>query len=150
MEIAGMTPDDYLAIVGDLASYWESDRTRHLHHPMFVREFADSAFVAREAQTIVGYLMGFRSQVEPVGYIHLVAVHQNRRGTGIARELYKRFAASVVDHDVAVLRAITTEANTASVAFHRSLGFVPRLVSDYSGRHQDRIVMECPLDHLVA
>lgn len=145
-----MTPDDYVAIVEDLASYWESERTRHLHHPMFVREFADSAFVAREAETIVGYLMGFRSQVEPVGYIHLVAVRQSHRGVGVARELYKRFAASVVDHDVAGLRAVTTEANTASIAFHRSLGFVPRLVPDYSGRLHDRIVMECPLDRLVA
>lgn len=149
MDIAGMTPDDYVAIVEDLAIYWGGNRTRHLHHPMFAREFADSAFVAREAQTIVGYLMGFRAQVEPVGYVHLVAVRQNRRGVGIARQLYGRFAASVVDHDVTGLRAITTEANTTSIDFHRSLGFVPRLVSDYSGRHQDRIVMECPLDQLV-
>lgn len=89
-----MTPDDHAAIVGDLTSFWDSDRTRHLHHPMFAREFAVSA-------------------------------------------------ASVVEHGLVGLKAITTPANTASLEFHRALGFVDRLVTDYSGPAQDRIVMEC-------
>lgn len=138
-----MTPDDYAAIVGDLTSFWDSDRTRHLHHPMFAREFADSAFVVREGRVLVGYLMGLRSQTEPIGYVHLVAVRSSHRGTGIARKLYEHFAASVQQHGVTGLKAITTPANTASVQFHRALGFVGRLVPDYSGPGEDRILMEC-------
>jgi GNAT superfamily N-acetyltransferase len=108
MKIVGMTPDDYAAIVEDLASYWGSDRTRHLHHPMFVREFADSAFVARDAEQLVGYLMGFRSQVQPVGYIHLVAVRRDHRETGVARQLYRAFATAIGNHGAGGLKVITT------------------------------------------
>lgn len=143
-----MTLDDYAAVVGDLTSFWDSDRTRHLHHPMFAREFADSAFVVRESRMLVGYLMGLRSQTGPVGYVHLVAVRSSHRGLGIARELYEHFAASVGEHGVTGLKAITPPANTASVAFHRALGFADRLVRDYSGPGQDRIVMECDVHAL--
>lgn len=143
-----MTPDDHAAIVGDLTSFWDSGRTRPLHHPMFAREFADSALVVRDGQVLVGYLMGLRSQTQPLGYVHLVAVRRGHRGRGIARDLYGHFAASVVEHGLIGLKAITTPANTASVEFHRALGFVDRLVTDYSGPGQDRIVMECDVHAL--
>lgn len=145
-----MTPGDYAAIVGDLTSFWDSDRTRHLHHPMFAREFADSAFVVRDATLLAGYLMGFRSQTGPLGYVHLVAVRRSHRGMGIARALYEHFAASVRGHGVTGLKAITTPGNTASVEFHRALGFVDRLVADYSGPGQDRVLMECDVHTLAA
>jgi hypothetical protein len=43
MTIERCTLEDYVQILSNLTEFWGSERTRGLHHPMFVREFGDSA-----------------------------------------------------------------------------------------------------------
>ena len=51
---------DLAEILEDFPRFW-GDRAgpRALHHPMFVIEFGDTAFVARRDGQILAYLLGF-------------------------------------------------------------------------------------------
>ncbi|GIF72660.1 GNAT family N-acetyltransferase [Asanoa siamensis] len=131
------TPRDLAEILADLPSYWGDRDVRHLHHPMFVREFGDTAFVSGDVD---GYLFGFVAPAH-IGYIHAVAVHRRRRGTGVGRHLHTAFAAAARARGATRLKAITGPANAESIQFHERIGFKADLVTDYSGPGQDRVVL---------
>jgi ribosomal protein S18 acetylase RimI-like enzyme len=126
--------------------FWgDRELPRHLHHPMFVHEFGDTAFVARSrGGAIVGYLLGFAAPTGD-GYIHLVAVRDDARGLGLARRLYKTFGAAARARGAVGLKAISNPGNEGSIAFHRRLGFEMTLVEDYGGAGRPRVVMRRPL-----
>jgi GNAT superfamily N-acetyltransferase len=67
------------------------------------------------------------------------------RGTGCGRALYDAFAAAAAAQGADRLKAITSVANTGSVAFHRRLGFEVRQVDDYDGPGTPMMVMTRPL-----
>jgi GNAT superfamily N-acetyltransferase len=149
MNITQCTKTDYDQLVSELADFWGHDRNRSLHHPMFVNEFRDSAYVIRDHEKVVAYLLGFVAQAEPIGYVHLVAVRRSHRQFGLARQLYDHFAAFAVSRGCTGLKAITAPENAGSIRFHQSLGFnlegtpnadgVP-VVKDYAGPGLDRVV----------
>lgn len=133
-------------ILRNYQRFWgDRELPRNLHHPMFVYEFGDTAFVARRADgDIVGYLLGF---VAPTGdgYIHFVAVRDDARKLGLARRLYERFTSAARERGAVSLKAVSSPANEGSVAFHRRLGFEQTLVEDYGGAGRPRVVMRRPL-----
>lgn len=143
MTIGRALEGDLGEILGDYECFWGDDTLlRLLHHPMFVYEFGDTAFVARQpGGQIVGYLLGF---VAPTGdgYIHLVAVRDDARGRGLARQLYEVFAAAARERGATALKAITSPQNEASILFHRKMGFEMAPVDDdYGGSGRARIIM---------
>jgi GNAT superfamily N-acetyltransferase len=149
MHITGCTKHDYDQIVSALADFWGHDRNRALHHPMFVNEFVDCAFVIRHQETVVAYLFGFIAHAGPVAYVHLVAVRPSHRHLGLARQLYEHFTDVAVSRRCTQLRAITNPENAGSIRFHQSLGFhlegVPNaegvpVIKDYGGPGVDRVV----------
>jgi GNAT superfamily N-acetyltransferase len=123
MEIARCTHRDFLEILTDLEDFWGTDRAGAVHHPMFVHEFADTAWVVREDGRVIAYLFGLWSQAEPIGYIHLVAVRRSHQGRGIGNWLYERFEELARERGCTALKAITPPINADSIAFHRRLGF---------------------------
>jgi GNAT superfamily N-acetyltransferase len=123
VELEHCTRDDFLTILVDLEDFWGTDRARAVHHPMFVHEFADTAWVIREGGQIIAYLFALWSQTEPVGYIHLVGVRRSHRRRGIGRFLYEHFERLARERGCIALKAITPPVNTNSVEFHRHLGF---------------------------
>jgi ribosomal protein S18 acetylase RimI-like enzyme len=144
---------DLAGIMRDFDRFWGDslhvnlDMLRHFHHPMFFREFADTAFVARRAPQatddgeISGYLLGF---VAPTGdgYIHIVAVRDDARGLGLGRRLYEAFTAAALERGATGLKALTSSVNERSIAFHRRMGFTEMtLDEDYAGSGRARIVM---------
>ncbi len=144
---------DLAEILRHFERFWgdhpHADLLRHLHHPMFFREFADTAFTARRAvggdDQIAGYLLGF---VAPTGdgYIHFVAVRDDARGLGLGRRLYETFTAAAVERGATALKAITSPGNEGSTAFHRRMGFTQMtLEEDYAGSGRTRIIMRRPL-----
>jgi GNAT superfamily N-acetyltransferase len=157
MELDLCTHQDFLDILADLEDFWgsASERARRVHHPMFVHEFGDTAWVVREDGRVIAYLFAFWSQTEPTGYIHLVAVRRDHQGRGIGRWLYEQFEARARARGCSKLKALTAPVNTESIAFHRRLGFtllgepneedVP-VVSDYLGPGEPRVVFEKHLD----
>ncbi|GIF67900.1 hypothetical protein Ais01nite_59350 [Asanoa ishikariensis] len=136
-ELRRATPTDLAAILADLPAYWGDRDVRHLHHPMFVREFGDTAFVSGDVD---GYLFGFVAPAH-VGYIHAVAVHERSRGSGLGRHLHAAFAAAARARGATRLKAITGAANADSIGFHERIGFTACLIPDYSGPGQDRVVL---------
>jgi GNAT superfamily N-acetyltransferase len=148
VDIQRCTKADFDFILEHLAEFWGSDRTLSLHHPIFLHEFGDTAYVIRNANSVNAYLFGLFSQTEPTAYVHLVGVHESARRQGLARRLYEHFATVALDHGCTELKAITTFANRQSLAFHHSIGMDPAgdgesadVTKDYAGPGQDRVVM---------
>jgi len=151
VELDRCTHQDFLDILTDLEDFWGSDRARPVHHPMFVHEFGDTAWVVREDDRVLAYLFGFWSQTEPIGYIHLVAVRRSHHRRGIGRWLYEQFEARARERGCTGLKALTPAFNADSIAFHRRLGFtllgepneegVP-VAQDYFGPGIPRVVFQ--------
>ena len=145
---------DLAEILRNFERFWSDQDLRHLHHPIFFCEFADTALVARrsagqasefvgQASEIAGYLLGF---VAPTGdgYIHLVAIRDDARALGLGGRLYEQFAAVAAQRGATGLKAITSPENQGSIAFHRRMGFTPTLDPDYQGSGRARVIMRRP------
>jgi GNAT superfamily N-acetyltransferase len=148
-EISACTREDYLQILDALAEFWDGRDVRSLHHPFLIHEFGNSAFVVRDGSRVVAYLFGFISQTEPVGYIHAVAVRASARRRQLAQQLFEHFIQFARQRGCRHIKAITTAANSGSIAFHRKLGMELlgepnadgiRVVPDYAGRGGPRVV----------
>lgn len=154
MEVSPCTKPDFDEILTLLPEFWGSDRTAHLHHPMFLYEFGNSSFVVRDKGEVVAYLFGFMSQTESTGYVHLVAVRSSHRKMGLGRLLYRRFAAFARSRGARRVKAITSPENRDSVEFHRKLGMLPLgsaegfpipVAKDYGGPGKHMVVFGCDL-----
>jgi len=150
MEIRHCSKTDYDQIVAEIEDFWGSDRTLSLHHPMFVYEFGNSAYVIKDGDCVAAYLFGFLSQKEPTAYVHLVGVRTSYRRQGLARRLYDHFAAFAQTEGCTELKAITTPSNKESLAFHQAWGMEltgkPNrdgiaVIENYAGPGQDRVVL---------
>lgn len=95
----------------------------------------------------LAFLVGILSPSKPAdAYIHFVGVSPALRGQGVARQLYEEFFGLARDDGRTVVSAITAPVNTASIAFHRSMGFeVSGPVPDYEGPGRDYMVFTRPL-----
>lgn len=154
MNIAQMTKADFDRIVTDHSTYWDSDLTFQLHHPIFINEFGDTAYVMKNGQTIAAYFMGFISQTEPTGYVHMVAVHPDYRRQGLARRLYEHFIDEVRQRGCTKLKATGHPSNEQTIRFHLSLGMEMMgepngqggsVVKDYLRPGFDRVVFVMPI-----
>ena len=125
MEVRPITVEEYDVARADVVDFWDDDRTRFMHQTMFVHEFGDTCLAAVEGDRVVGYMVAFRSQTAPVGYIHLVGVRKAWRKRGVARALYEHFADLCRVQGCTHLKAITARSNELSVQFHLAMGFEP-------------------------
>jgi len=147
--ISNCTQQDFTQLLDELADFWDGRDVRHLHHPMLIHEFGNSAFVIRHGTVVNAYLFGFLSQTEPVGYVHLIAVRASARRQRLGELLFGHFVEHARQHACRHVKAITTPSNAGSIAFHRSLGMemlgepnaegIP-VVKDYAGRGEARVV----------
>jgi GNAT superfamily N-acetyltransferase len=151
MKIDNCTQKDFQIILSDISYFWGNDRTLEFHHPIFIYEFADSAFVVRENDTIIAYLFGFISQTRPTAYVHLIGVRENFQKNGLGTMLYQHFITYAKNKGCNKLKAITTPANHQSISFHKKIGMQLlgeknengiEIIKDYSGPGQDRVVFE--------
>jgi ribosomal protein S18 acetylase RimI-like enzyme len=147
IRVEPMTLADLADVLADHARFWGERDLRHLHLTALVQEFGETCLTARHAGTggeIDGYLIGFTTP-RRVGYIHAVAVRDTARLGGIAETLYRSFARAAMAQGAVTAKAITSVANTGSVAFHRRLGFAADRAEDYDGRGNPMIVLTRPL-----
>lgn len=142
MKIKICSKEDFDQILTDISDFWGSDRTLHLHHPMFVYEFGNSAYVVKENNTVIAYLFGFISQTAPVAYIHLSAVRQLHQRKGLGHKLYNHFIEFAKSKGCKTLKAVTSPNNKQSIAFHEKFGMSSAIVNNYSGIGIDRIVFK--------
>ena len=155
ISIESASAADLAEIMRNFDRFWgdrENELLRHLHHPMFLVEFGDTAFVARSNEgadgdvgEVVAYLLGFLAPAG-YGYVHFIAVREDARSAGVADRLYERFTSVALDRGATGLKAITSPENERSIAFHRRLGFTDmERVEDYGGSGRPRIIMRKPL-----
>lgn len=151
MKIEKCTKADYDEILANISDFWGSDRTLNIHHPMYIYEFGDSAYVIRGDDKVIAYLFGFISQTSPTGYVHLIGVRNNYQNRGLGSALYEHFIGYAKEKGCNKVKAMTIPANSLSIAFHKKIGMKllgsknangVEVVSDYSGRGQDRVVFE--------
>jgi GNAT superfamily N-acetyltransferase len=151
MNITLCTKSDWDQILSEFTNFWGDERTKNLHNPILLYEFGNSAFVAKEGDKVVGYIFGFISQTEPIGYVKFIGVRRSQQKKGIGRRLYEHFAEFARSKGCQELKAITSPTNRVSVAFHKSIGMqmpgepndegVP-VVKNYSGPGIDRVVFK--------
>jgi len=152
MNIENCTIADFNEITNDIADFWGSDRTLHLHQPFLIYEFGNTSFVIHENGKVIAYLFGFISQTENLGYIHLVGVREEYQRKGLGRQLYEHFISYVRSRGVRKIKAITTPANVKSISFHtKKIGMIMQgekndqgipVIRNYSGNNNDRVVFE--------
>ncbi|MFF4551252.1 GNAT family N-acetyltransferase [Streptomyces sp. NPDC001435] len=147
---------DHRTIVECVRKWWgdsrtpEQARTLSLLLPkLFLQFFSSTSLVLEDDAGIKAFLVGFHSaDNDHEAYVHFVGVDLELRGRGVARRLYTAFFESAAEAGRQEVRAITSPANTGSVAFHRAMGFVVEkgdrevgglwVHSDYDGPGQDR------------
>jgi GNAT superfamily N-acetyltransferase len=151
MTIDNCTQNDFHEILTDIADFWGSERLLNTHHPMFIHEFGDTAFVIRDDGKVIAYLFGFLSQTQKTGYVHLIGVRQRHQNKGLGTQLYEHFTNYVESKGYIKLKAITTATNQLSISFHKKIGMRllgeknengTEVIKNYSGPGQDRVVFE--------
>lgn len=145
------TISDYHQIIEHISDFWGSDRTLNVHHPMFIHEFGNTAYVIKENDKVLAYLFGVLSQTSPTAYIHLVGVLKAKQNCGLGTKLYGHFIHFAKQKGYRKVKAITTPSNHLSINFHQKIGMKLlgdkneagiNVVRNYSGPGQDRVVFE--------
>ncbi|NJP93588.1 GNAT family N-acetyltransferase [Nonomuraea sp. FMUSA5-5] len=118
------TPADYDAIAAVIDGWWGRPILPALPR-LFLDHFHGTSQVAETADgTLVGFLIGILSPSLPgEAYIHFVGVCPDARKSGLARTMYERFFDLARADGRRVVKAVTAPVNTASIAFHRRMGF---------------------------
>ena len=119
-------PDDHPRIIEVVDSWWGGRRMSALVPSLFLEHFSGTSYVAEtDDGALAGFLIGFVSQDRPdEAYVHFVGVHPELRGERLGQRLHDSFAEQVAGLGVRRVRCVTSTVNTASVAFHTSIGFV--------------------------
>ena len=137
------TPADYDAIAAVLDEWWGRPIRGSLPR-LFFDLFYRTSLVAAGPDGPAAFLVGILSPSNPEdAYIHFAGVAPQARKTGLARALYERFFDLARADGRLVVRAVTSPANSGSVAFHGALGFsVTGPVTDYDGPGRDLMVFK--------
>ncbi len=105
--------------------WWGGRRMAALLPSLFLEHFAGTSLVAEDDDGgLAGFLVGFDSPDHPgEAYVHFVGVAPSQRGSGLGRTLHDTFADAARARGITTVRCVTSTQNTASVAFHTSIGF---------------------------
>ena len=154
-----MTAPDDIAIVGlaELSAtavrarlldahdrFWDVD-TRALHEPVWFHQFGGFGALARTADgEDVGYVLGVVT-ADRLAYLHLVAVRDDHRRSGLARRMCQWFDDLAVSTGARVVQAVAAPENAAAMALFRALGGSEHLSAGHAGPGADRVVLTRPL-----
>lgn len=120
--------------------FWNVD-TRPLHDPVWFDQFGGFGTLARSAAgEDVGYLLGVVT-ADRLAHLHLLAVRDDRRRTGLGRRLVAWFDDLARDTGARVVQTVARPEDTAAVAFHTALGAGAHLAQDRAGPGEDRLVL---------
>jgi len=93
MNIFQMQLNDFFEIKRNLRQFWHERRAyfEPYHHPMLYYEFGDTAYVIKDKDEVVAYLIGLLSRTIKTAYVHLIAVKTDYQHHGYGRSLYDHF-----------------------------------------------------------
>ncbi|MGY1680005.1 GNAT family N-acetyltransferase [Geodermatophilus sp. SYSU D01176] len=120
--------------------FWDVD-TRPMHDPVWFDQFGGFGALARSAGgEDVGYLLGAVT-ADRLALVHLLAVRDDRRRTGLGRRLVAWFDDLARATGARVVQAVVRPEDTAAVALHTALGAGAHLAPDRAGPGEDRLVL---------
>ena len=137
-------PSDYGRVIQHVNAWWDDRDMAPMLPKLFFIHFEGTSFVAEDEQgRLAGFLVGFVSQTDSTeAYVHFVGVSPEHRGSGLGRDLYERFFATVREQGRTTVRCVTSPVNESSLAFHEALGFErDRVATDYDGPGEDRVLL---------
>ena len=110
MTIRHAQPSDYGRVIQHVNAWWDGRDMAPMLPKLFFIHFEGTSFVAEDEQgRLAGFLVGFVSQTDPTeAYVHFVGVSPEHRGSGLGRELYERFFATVREHGRTTVRCVTS------------------------------------------
>jgi ribosomal protein S18 acetylase RimI-like enzyme len=156
LRIRNIQEADYAYVIERINAWWGGRNMADMLPRLFFVHFQDSSFVGLDGDRIIGFLVGFISNVnEDTGYVHFAGVDPAFRRANVARSLYARFFDYCRERGAKVVKCVTSPVNTASLAFHQRLGFRaaacdshgnPLPVRDYDGPGEHRVVFVLRLD----
>ncbi|AMP01496.1 hypothetical protein CAter282_3713 [Collimonas arenae] len=115
---------DYEYVSSVVDEWWGGRPVRALVHRIFFDHLNATSYAIGPSDAVQAFLIGFVSQSKPnIAYIHFVGVTPAARADGLARMLYEHFFNVVGARGCTEVHSITSVVNTASIAFHRKLGF---------------------------
>lgn len=124
MNLRTLTPSDYDPIVSVVNDWWGRPIAGSLPRLFFDHFFASSLVASTPDLPLAGFLVGILSPSAPTqAYIHFVGVAPTARSAGIGRSLYNAFFDLARTDGRAAVSCITAPTNSASIAFHRRMGF---------------------------
>ena len=120
--------------------FWATD-TRPLHHPVWFHQFGGFGALARSADgEDVGYVLGVVT-ADRLAYLHLLAVRDDRRRSGLGRRLCGWFDELAASTGARAVQAVTRPDDHVALEFHRALGASEHLSRDHAGPGADRVVL---------
>jgi len=128
-EIQQCTMNDFKQVRAEIIDFWGTDRTLYIHQRLLVRKFGESAYVIKEGDKVIAYLVGFIDDKRNIGWVHLIGVR--------------------ISHQK--IKALTIPENEESIAFHKKIGMkflgVPNdkgipVIKNHHDSGQDRVEME--------
>jgi ribosomal protein S18 acetylase RimI-like enzyme len=125
-------PEDHARIVAVVDDWWGGRRMAALLPSLFLEHFAGTSLTAEDSRgELAGFLVGFdSSDRRGESYVHFLGVRPDLRGSGLGRDLHDRFAREAAARGITTVRCVTSTVNTASVAFHTSIGFEVEGIDD--------------------
>ncbi|WP_449278932.1 N-acetyltransferase family protein [Leucobacter sp. GX24907] len=134
--------EDFDSIIAVVDDWWGRPASRDLTR-LFLDHFHNTSLTAfTDELPLAGFAIAFISPAQPdTGYMHFTGVHPEMRRTGLARDLYERFFGTARAAGCTKVKAITSEVNERSIAFHQAIGFTAsEAIADYDGPGLDRVV----------
>ena len=120
--------------------FWDID-TRALHHPVWFHQFGGFGALARTSDgEDVGYVLGVVT-ADRLAYLHLLAVRDDHRRSGLGRRLCGWFDELAVSTGARIVQAVTRPDDATALALHRALGAREHLSADHAGPGADRVVL---------
>lgn len=120
--------------------FWDTD-TRALHDPVWFHQFGGFGAVAMTSDgEDVGYVLGAVT-VDRLAHLHLLAVREDRRRSGLGARLVRWFDGLAVSTGARVVQAVSSPQDAAALAFHAALGGSAHLSRDHAGPGADRVVL---------
>lgn len=142
---------DYHAIITKLDNWWGGRRMTDMLPKLFFNHFSNTSFIIHNEELIKGFLIGFISQADSIGYVHFVGVNPEYREQGIGKGLYRLFFDKLKKLGVPEVECVTSPINETSIRFHKKLGFSIQsgdcvnengisFRKNYDGPGEDRVV----------
>ncbi len=115
---------DHAPIIAVINDWWGGRPMADMLPKLFFEHFQPTSFVLELEERIIAFLIGFVSQTDPTqAYIHFVGVDPLERASGFGKTMYEHFFEVVQALGCHSVRCVTSPVNTASIAFHRRMGF---------------------------